>query len=309
MNRLYKILKKALKHNKKQKNFNLIIFVLLFMFLFVSFILCYFNNKVDDFINNDSNKELFVFNKIDINFDYKSIEYDFNIEKNFDNKNIFIISSEFEEENNAIKINKKTKYNVLNKYGIDLKKINVIYDDSFDENIIIVNQTLSESLFKNFENGYNVDYKVVISNYKDIDKIVEYFNKNNIEYNFNFDLNKYNVYLNFSSLVKYIYVFVFIVLLIIFIIFIFLFFNEQNKNIKIFKILGYSRFKVLKVYYFNIVNIFLIILILELLFTSIFIYLTKISVFNYLLSIIYFVFILLLIFFLSIYFLLNYKYY
>ncbi len=54
-------------------------------------------------------KKLFVFTKVDINFDYKSIEYNFNIEKNFDNRTFYIVSSTFDETNRTVKISEKNK--------------------------------------------------------------------------------------------------------------------------------------------------------------------------------------------------------
>ena len=137
MYKKYRIFKKSLKHSNKNKNFILIISILLFLLLCVSFILQYFNNKVNNFINNDSNKELFVFTKVDINFDYKSIEYNFNIEKNFDNRTFYIVSSTFDETNRTVKISEKTKLDIFRNYKINLSEFDVIYDNSLDENFIL----------------------------------------------------------------------------------------------------------------------------------------------------------------------------
>ena len=70
-------------------------------------------SMISELAVDDSNKELFVFTKVDINFDYKSIEYNFNIEKNFDNRTFYIVSSTFDETNRTVKISEKTKLDIF----------------------------------------------------------------------------------------------------------------------------------------------------------------------------------------------------
>ena len=252
MYKKYRIFKKSLKHSNKNKNFILIISILLFLLLCVSFILQYFNNKVNNFINNDSNKELFVFTKVDINFDYKSIEYNFNIEKNFDNRTFYIVSSTFDETNRTVKISEKTKLDIFRNYKINLSEFDVIYDNSLDENFILINQRFSEFMFSKLHAGEKIEYTIFIKDYKDIDKISNYLNKNNIDFNFNMDMSKYNTYLNLLLILKYSYAFTKLLFTIIIIILVYSFINEQKKNIRIFKILGYKKVSVVTMIFFNI---------------------------------------------------------
>lgn len=309
MYKKYRIFKKSLKHSNKNKNFILIISILLFLLLCVSFILQYFNNKVNNFINNDSNKELFVFTKVDINFDYKSIEYNFNIEKNFDNRTFYIVSSTFDETNRTVKISEKTKLDIFRNYKINLSEFDVIYDNSLDENFILINQRFSEFMFSKLHAGEKIEYTIFIKDYKDIDKISNYLNKNNIDFNFNMDMSKYNTYLNLLLILKYSYAFTKLLFTTIIIILVYSFINEQKKNIRIFKILGYKKVSVVTMIFFNILYLIFMLLIALLLFFSIGIYLLNISLYDYIISMTYFMVILILVIFIEIYFLLNYKYY
>ena len=296
MYKKYRIFKKSLKHSNKNKNFILIISILLFLLLCVSFILQYFNNKVNNFINNDSNKELFVFTKVDI-------------EKNFDNRTFYIVSSTFDETNRTVKISEKTKLDIFRNYKINLSEFDVIYDNSLDENFILINQRFSEFMFSKLHAGEKIEYTIFIKDYKDIDKISNYLNKNNIDFNFNMDMSKYNTYLNLLLILKYSYTFTKLLFTIIIIILVYSFINEQKKNIRIFKILGYKKVSVVTMIFFNILYLIFMLLIALLLFFSIGIYLLNISLYDYIISMTYFMVILILVIFIEIYFLLNYKYY
>ncbi len=55
--------------------------------------------------------------------------------------------------------------------------------------------------------GKKIEYTIFIKDYKDIDKISNYLNKNNIDFNFNMDMSKYNTYLNLLLILKYSYTF------------------------------------------------------------------------------------------------------
>ena len=111
-------------------------------------------------------KELFVFTKVDINFDYKSIEYNFNIEKNFDNRTFYIVSSTFDETNRTVKISEKTKLDIFRNYKINLSEFDVIYDNSLDENFILINQRFSEFMFSKLHAGEKLNIQFLLRTIK-----------------------------------------------------------------------------------------------------------------------------------------------
>ncbi len=249
-----------LKSFMKSKTFHnyLIINILIFSFFFLILSVKNFcNYKLKKVINDDSNKVINISNFENYNslieflnkYQNKitNIEYHINLNNLIINNNDYIVFEDcFNEDSYSIKVN--DKLNIKDLKIEDLTITNIIKDENISENIIYINQKISEYIYKYFpENRLYMSFSV--KDYYDITEILNYLQANKIDSNLNIDSTEtFSTYIKFSNILDIFFkIFILAIILITFVIN-FHVINEQKKCIKIYKVIGYKLSNILYIY-------------------------------------------------------------
>jgi len=281
---------RLLVQSRKIKNYMCIYF---FLFLLFAIVLTFteFNNfEFNTLINSESSREILItyyqdFNQLELfleenNEFLESVEYYFFDSNYIINQKSYVINSDiFEEKEYSIRIG----FNTDNFMIDDLNIENIKYDDSLEENYIVVNQKLSKYLYsKNLVSNSLIT--LTLKNYFDFEKILEKLNLCNISFNVNNDVSD-TVFanLNLKSIVS-IFKYVGEVILISIIFLFSIFYMEENRRAcKIYHLVGYTNNRILLTFILNtsfllLINYIFCFLILFLILSLLFIF--KVAIFS-----------------------------
>lgn len=269
----------AFLKTKSIKNYFLILELVFISSIIILTIINYCNYKIENFINNESNKVInvqstkenhFILDNILKNYSIKNIEYNLVIPDVvlFDQKYVIMSSSSFAEDNYAIKISQNLTKKNIKIFNYTISKI--IYDENIGSDTIYINQKLSHDIYEdNIGNGLIL---VELNNYNDVDQMVKDLSNNNIQANKNNDVSES---INYYQNIKYVLTIFFTFASIgIFIIITYLNINicmEQKRNMYIYNLLGYPSIYIGIIYILTFSIIMLISYLIAILLTLLFI--------------------------------------
>lgn len=258
-------IKLNIKSFSKKKTFKNYLMINIFLFLFFSLILIIRNfciEQINSVVNDESNRIINVndygtlenfLQFVDANSeDIDNIYYDVNIyDFIIDNKNYFITSSEIYTEEKNVKVNSKFPKNKITIYDLTLD--NIDYDDSLEEDVILINQSVAKYLFYNsyVENSF-ISFK--IKDYYNINKIFSSLNAYNIDANLNTDSSdSLSVYMNINTILKILFIFLIFIVIIVNLFLTITFLYEQKNNIKIYNSIGFNIINIIIIYLCNFI--------------------------------------------------------
>lgn len=245
---------KAIKKNRTFTNYILLNLIII-LFLMISIIIYFFCvANINSIINDESNREFFIYDYIDIRDIDKdiidNIYYDVLILDENINKHNYTVESNSEiDEKYTIYINQSN----LKDFEIYEEYLDIKFNEDLDKNTFVVNQTIAKYLYENhFDNENTFTLVVKLKYYQDIEKFCQYLDKDEINYNINSENNSdISVFEDAKFIIK---ILIFIISILCIIILIVLYSSilvENKKNIKIFSISGLSSKKVALVYYLS----------------------------------------------------------
>ena len=286
MNKLVKLSIKSFRNNKVFVNYILLKSMLLLFITIGITIFYYYDSRIEAIINKESNREIYIYDKLNINDIYnielENIYYDVMLtDINISNKTYNVISNENVENDYILFINKSNEKN-LEEYSEYIK-----IENNIDDKTIYINQKVAENIYNNFfiKDG-NIALIIRIANYKQLPNLEEYLKNNQIRYNLNNDsATNISVYNDTKHIVLIILCIIYALNCIVLFLLYMSIIKENKKNIYIYMIIGLTKVK-LKELYFYIFNFFttiisMLIAIILIIASIILMYKTNISIVNY----------------------------
>ncbi|MCX4364481.1 MAG: hypothetical protein OSJ70_01720 [Bacilli bacterium] len=246
---------KSFYRRKTFKNYILLNVIICIFIFFILLVQTYSKNQINLIVNSNDNKTIFINNmdkKEDINSfisnfssSIEKIEYSVLIDKYQIDENMYQISTDeidFANDTYGIIINAdyKEKSIIID----DLVIENIVYDNNIGNNVIFINQRLAKYFF---EKGIgNNSILIVLKDYYDIDKTLNYLKEREIDANSNnTGSSDLMVYSRLYLIIKIILLFLIIVTVITTSFLSYNFLYEQRKDVIIFANLGYTKTNIL----------------------------------------------------------------
>ena len=286
MNKLVKLSIKSFRNNKVFVNYILLKSMLLLFITIGITIFYYYDSRIEAIINKESNREIYIYDKLNINdihnIELENIYYDVMLtDINISNKTYNIISNENVENDYILFINKSNEKN-LEEYSEYIK-----IENNIDDKTIYINKKVAENIYNNFfiKDG-NMALIIRIANYKQLPNLEEYLKNNQIRYNLNNDNNtNISIYKDTKHIVLIILFIIYALNCIVLFLLYMSIIKENKKNIYIYMIIGLTRAK-LKKLYFYIFNFFttiisMLIAIILIIASILLMYKTNISIVKY----------------------------
>jgi len=247
----------SFKKTRMYINFITTVFVVLTSLIFILSINCYCDEKIDQYINTESNREIililnenisnfikFINNQSKVeNVFYEIYIHDYNIDNNR-----YIVQSYIEGDN--LKENIVYTNNLIsNIYIYDFNITNIVYDKNIEFNLICLNQDTIKEIIKNDKFDSSVVIKVLVKRYNDLETLINNLKEIGFEANRNEDSIEISIYMKMKENIKIIFIFSFLVIMIAMIFILINFYDEQKNNICIYQNIGLSNKKIFNVYF------------------------------------------------------------